>query len=236
VCLNLLCRRILVLRVVAVDRGQVCDQLAQDFAEGVALPLRRAVFEHFDQVPVLPAFTAQIAEGDEVALYRVHVDDEVQTHVDPGWHQVAGDSGDALDLSGDQRLGAARQQLRSSAQRPTAGAGGPQTSGLGQVAYGADAEAGTGSLGLVRDTGNCRDVTICRWNRFVDRLAAMAKVFALLALEVDMEKGVVPGRRDDAIGDGRDLISKEIGDQPQVRLQPKFLCLDLPVFSFAAGR
>ena len=41
--------------------------------------------------------------------------DEVQTHVDPGRHQVAGDSGDALDLSGDQRLGTARQQLRSSA-------------------------------------------------------------------------------------------------------------------------
>jgi hypothetical protein len=72
----------------------------------------------------------------------------------------AAGAGDALDLAGDERLGAARQQLRASAPGPTAGTGGTQTPGLCQLADGADAEAGKGSLGFVRDAGNRRHVTI----------------------------------------------------------------------------
>jgi hypothetical protein len=88
----------------------------------------------------------------------------------------------------------------------------------------------------VGDAGNRRDVPLCGSKLFADRLSAVPKVLAPLALEIDMEEGVVPGGGDNAPGDGGDLVSKKVGDQPQVRLQPKFLCLDLPILALASRR
>ena len=97
----------------------------------------------------------------------------------------------------------------------------------------ADADRQQGPFGFVAEAGNRRDVAEvgrARWPHGVD---AMREISALLALEIDVEEGLVAPGGYDLAGDRRERRPAEILHQAKIGREREFI--DLPAVPFGVS-